>query len=84
MPVSIGLCCRRRETSESRKGRSVSPASIGLTEQPSNAMPQAYSQPIGTGADEGEPLRHVMSPYERVRVVDAVAIELELGRVVRS
>jgi hypothetical protein len=33
-------------------------------------------------ADHGEPLRHVMSPYERVRVVDTVAIELEPGRVV--
>jgi hypothetical protein len=47
MPVSIRLCCRRPETSESRNGRSLSLASIRLTEQPSNAMTQAYSQPTG-------------------------------------
>jgi hypothetical protein len=47
MPVSAKLSCRRVETSESRKGNNISPASIRLTEQPSKAMMQAYSQPIG-------------------------------------
>ena len=46
-PVSIKLCCSRVETSKSRKGRSISLALIRLTELPSNAMTQAYSQPMG-------------------------------------
>ena len=62
----------------------MSPASIRLTEQPSNAMTQAYSQPIGPAPTTARLFGMSVRPHERVGIVDAVAIELELGRVVRA
>ena len=47
MPVSIRLSCSSVATSESRKERNVAVESTSVTEQPSKAMMQAYSQPIG-------------------------------------
>jgi hypothetical protein len=68
MPVSIRLCCSSVETSESRKGRNVSLLSIRVTEQPSSAMIEAYSQPTGPAPTTA---RRLGMPFARTKVLES-------------
>ena len=76
-PVSLRLCCSRFATSESRNGRNASLPSISVTEQPSSARIEAYSQPIGPPPTIARRRGMQFACMKRVGIVDALDLAVE-------